>query len=287
MTRQRTWLRCNSGRWNRGSPESIRSRRDPTGIRIVRPLDSAGSKAKSKRTVDTGAAMPGQRGEFLVDQGGGDPQAREPRPFAAQGPQFLGVSGVGDSRRRLVEGRPQAAARCRDGPGDTDVDEVGAAVAALGRGDAHLERRDEVAHREVVCGDAAQFVIAAAQVVQGRCGDRAAEQSGGGVEQVGGVPGSGDQVIRWLRSGVGTMVGSPLRAHCQPMAVGGFQHERTAVATAAEARVGPREGFAGYRGAWAPVMWAARSSGRTNDGGGGGPQENRPLAPSSSSGVQS
>ena len=38
---------------------------------------------------------------------------------------------------------------------------------------------------------------------------------------------------------------------------------------------------------WWPVIMAARSSGCRNDGGGGGPQENRPRAPSRSSGVQS
>jgi hypothetical protein len=37
----------------------------------------------------------------------------------------------------------------------------------------------------------------------------------------------------------------------------------------------------------APVMSAARSSGRRNDGGGGGPQAYRPRAPSRSSGVHS
>ena len=40
-------------------------------------------------------------------------------------------------------------------------------------------------------------------------------------------------------------------------------------------------------GAWAPVIMAARSSGCRKDGGGGGPQANRPRAPSRSSGVHS
>jgi hypothetical protein len=41
------------------------------------------------------------------------------------------------------------------------------------------------------------------------------------------------------------------------------------------------------RGPCAPVIMAARSSGWTNDGGGGGPQANNPLAPSRSWGVHS
>ena len=41
------------------------------------------------------------------------------------------------------------------------------------------------------------------------------------------------------------------------------------------------------RGAWAPVIMAARSSGCRKEGGGGGPQANRPRAPSRSSGVHS
>ena len=48
-----------------------------------------------------------------------------------------------------------------------------------------------------------------------------------------------------------------------------------------------RRALTGQPAEWLPVISAPRSSGARKDGGGGGPQLNRPLAPSSTSGVQS